>query len=144
MDFGKTIETLQQRIEIDKLKCVLERLRITEIFCLMIKMVEVIEEKDYNKYHFCAVRAKESYKVFELMLNRPKDNVLLTEKSFLERFKIYFLRYQQISGLFRYLPVKRIKFVEKSLKELFSISFRKILHVSDNKSLKKEIIARLH
>ena len=115
VDFGMILRHYRIDSEMDKLKKVLERLCVLEIYSLMVLMVEEVLGSEYNNYHFSQVQTKNLRGVYEIIMSRPKETVSLMNKSFFERLSMYFSRYCQLRGLFKFLPVKRHVFVSKAL-----------------------------
>lgn len=144
VDFGMTLRHYINNIDSKELKIVLERLELMDLFCLMVVMVEDIMGEDFRQYHFQKVQEKNLYALFELIFRRPQGNVSLMDKTFHERLGMYFSRYRQLDGLFKFLPVKRKKFVLKSVKELFSISFRRLFSLTENVSIIEGVKSKMH
>lgn len=140
VDFGMTLKKYHQIIDSKELKLLLVRLNILGIFCVILGMVEKVMRMDFSQYHFQEVKSNNLYALSKIMLSRPQDSVPFTEKTFRERFIIYYSRYCSLRSLFKYLPVKNYAFITKSLKELFSVSIRKCFNLPDNMSLASMMI----
>ena len=135
VDFGVTMQAYSDKVNAVELRQVLERLNIVGVFCLLLGMVENVTGLRYDCYRFYIVPQDDVKAVFHLIMHRPKDFVPLLDRTAGERFSFYRNRYQQFDNLFKYLPISRRSFVNKSIREFFSISIRRLFHLPDGKSL---------
>ena len=132
VDFGVTLQHYYGRVSAEDLKKVLEQLKIVNVFCLMLSMVETVLGLDYESYRFSAVSPEDVNALYRLVMRRPKDFVPLIERNIWDRVQFYCTRYRQFDRLFKYLLISRFSFVIRSLKELISISIRRLFHIPAN------------
>ena len=116
------------------LRMVLGRLKINNVFILMLYMVEEVMGLRFDNYKFGKIPQEDVVAIFHLIMERDKYFVPLIERDFRSRFIFYFTRYRQFSKLIKYLPISRLKFVSKSVKELLSITVRQLFHISEKDS----------
>ena len=132
VDFGVTLQNYYDKVSAEDLKKVLADLKIVNVFCLMLSMVETMMELKYDEYRFSAVPSEDVIKLYHLVMCRPKVFVPLIERNFWDRVQFYCSQYNKLDSLFKYLSISRFSFFSKSLKELISVSFRRLLHIPEN------------
>lgn len=135
VDFGVTLQNYYDNVSAEDLKGVLEKLKIVDVFCLMLSMVETVMLLKFERYRFSTIPSDDEEAVLQLIMRRPKEFVPLIERGFSDRVRFYNARYRQFDRLFKYLPISRWGFIIKSMRELISISIRRIFHLPEGKSL---------
>lgn len=135
VDFGVTMNYYQKQVNPNELKLSLDNLKITNVFCLLLKLVETTLGMTFESFLYKEVSTKDCIAVINLMDNRPKQNVPLIKRRFSDRLFFYFDQYKKYDQLFKYLPQSRIGFIVESTREMISISIRRILKISPNISL---------
>ena len=132
VDFGITMNQYQNQVHAESLKPILKQLKIIDIFCLLLSVVETEFGMNFGNYHYMQIDKRDSQAVIDLIYCRESDGGLLNQKKFFERVGVYVSQYKQHNRLFKYLPKSRFTYVSEYLHDLFSISGRKILHIPDN------------
>ena len=135
VDFGVTLQNYYDNVHAEDLKKVLDELKIVDVFCLMLRMVETVMSLKFEQYRFSAIPSDDEEAVLQLIMRRPKEFVPLVERGFGDRVRFYIACYRQFDRLFKYLPISRWSFIIKSNRELLSISIRRIFHLPEGKSL---------
>ena len=134
VDFGVTLRHNYNKVSAEELGKVLGQLKIVNVFCLMLSMVEVVMGLKYNSYRFLSIPSEDVKSIFHLVMHRPKEFIPLADRKFSDRVLFYYSRYRQYNKLFKYLPFSRWSFIVKSIRELCSVSIHRIFvsHVRDN------------
>ena len=132
VDFGVSLQAYNGRMSPIDLQCILIRLRLTNVFELMLNMVESVMNLNFKSYHWTTIPSEDIKAALTLIMSRPKFFIPLIDRNFHDRTRFYSERYRQLSNLFKYLPISRSRFFLKALKELISISVRRRLHLSSN------------
>ena len=137
VDFGVTLQNYYDKVPAEDLKKVLEKLKIVDVFCLMLSMVETVMSLKFEQYLFSNIPSEDEKSVFQLIMRRPKEFVPLMERNLWDRLKYYWIRYHQFNRLFKYLPISRYRFLLNSFEEVISITFRRLFHIPANMSYSK-------
>lgn len=137
VDFGVTLQNYYDKVSAEDLKKVLADLKIVNVFCLMLSMVETVMSLRFERYRFSAILSDDEEAVLQLIMRRPKEFVPLMERNLWDRLKFYWIRYHQFDRLFIYLPISRYRFLLNAFKEVISITFRRIFHIPANMSYSK-------
>lgn len=128
VDFGVSMTHYKDYIHPEELKVVLKSLKITEAFCLLLRLAEIIMGIDLGCYYFKRIEREDCESVINLIKSRPMQSVSLYRKSFIERVKMYSSHYIKFNRLFKYMFQNRIEYVLKSIRELFSVSVRRFIN----------------
>lgn len=142
VDLGVTLQKYKDKVEPFELQRVLLRLNIIKVFGLMLIMVEKVMGLKFECYHWSTIPSTDIKSAFSLIMSRPKEFLPLIERPFHNRVIFYYQRYRQLHNLFGYLPITRCHFILKILKELFSVSVRRLFHLSDNMSCRDALKCR--
>ena len=134
VDFGVTVRHYNNKVNEKELQAVLNDLKISDVFGLMLATVEELLGLQFEKYRYVEIPQEDIRAVFQLIMGREKYFVPLIERNFRSRFIFYYTRYRQFGKLIKYLPISRLTFVMKSVKELLSITIRRIFHMPENVS----------
>lgn len=129
VDFGVTLQNYYDNVSAEALKLVLIKLKIVDVFCLMLSMVETVMSLKFELYRFSTIPSEDEKAIFQLIMRRPKEFVPLVERGLKDRISFYIARYKQFDRLFKYLPISRYGFLFKSFKEIVSISFRRLFKI---------------
>ncbi len=137
VDFGVTLQNYYDKVPAEDLKKVLADLKIVNVFCLMLSMVEAVMSLKFKQYLFSNIPSEDEKAVFQLIMRRPKEFVSLMERNLWDRLKFYWIRYHQFNRLFKYLPISRYRFLINAFEEVVSITFRRLFHIPANMSYSK-------
>ena len=129
VDFGVTLQNYYDIVSPEALKEVLKTLKIVDVFCLMLSMVETVMSLKFERYRFSSIPSEDEKAIFQLIMRRPKEFVPLVERGLRDRIKFYVARYKQFDRLFKYLPISRYGFLFKAFKEIVSTSFRRLFKI---------------
>lgn len=129
VDFGVTLQNYYDIVSPEDLKEVLKTLKIVDVFCLMLSMVETVMSLKFERYRFSSIPSEDEKALFQLIMRRPKEFVPLVERGLRDRIKFYVARYKQFDRLFKYLPISRYGFLFKAFKEIVSTSFRRLFKI---------------
>ena len=134
VDFGVTMKWYQYSVPSETLKPVLEDLKIIDLFCLLLAVVENKMGLEFNDYHYRPIEKKDCCAIIDFIYARRIDSSILNQKSFIDRAKIYVLQYKKSDRLYKYMPKSRLAYVSQYVHDLFSVSVRKTLHIPENMS----------
>jgi hypothetical protein len=132
IDFGITMNHYQGHFSPDELKTILQRLSISNLFCLLLRLVKDTLDIEYEYFSCERVDPEDSHAVLKLIFARQGDYVPLIERSFFERSRFYINLYKKYDRIYKYLPKSRFKYVIHYVSELISISVRRIFHIPNN------------
>lgn len=132
VDFGVTMNQYQTQVSAESLKPILKQLKITDVFCLLLSVVETEFGLSFDNYNYMRIDKRDSQAIIDLIYSREGDCDMLNQKKFFDRAKVYCLQYKQHDRLYKYLPKSRVAYVRAYLHDLFSVSVRKMLRIPDN------------
>ena len=121
VDFGISLLYYEKYIEPKRLRIVLDRLQLLDLFCLLTLMSERVLELEFPIYHYKAISIKDQQSMFQLILSRQNDIAPLTNRRPFEIISFFIKRCNQYQRLIKYLPQSRIKFVVSNYHSMINI-----------------------
>lgn len=131
-DIGLTLRAYDNKVTPDELKKILIELNILDVFCLILELVSWTVGESFPHFQYKEIDNKDLLAAQKLILGRDANFVPLINRPFFERIKYYKDQFQLLNRLYKYLPHNKIYYVLSYIKELFSISLRRMLHIPND------------